>query len=76
MQCWVICRYSGKVLNLIDAGKHMKKQLIVTVKSYPAADKKQAVANSALVISSRKLDQVLEQRKKKARTDEEFTEWK
>lgn len=54
----------------------MKKQVIVTVKNHKKTRGSQAVSNAALVISSKKLDQALEQRKKDARADEEFTEWK
>lgn len=54
----------------------MKKQVIVTVKNLRKTPESQAVSNAALVISSKKLEQALEKRKRDARDNEEFTQWK
>lgn len=52
----------------------MKKSTRITVKNASKNSTKKPTSDSAIIISSKKIDQALEKRKKN--NAEEFTEWK
>lgn len=56
--------------------KIMKKSTRITVKNTTKKTTQKPTSDSSLIISSKKVDQVLEKRKKEKNSTEEFTEWK
>ena len=54
----------------------MKKSIRITVKNASCNNTKKPTSDSSLIVSSRKIDQALEKRRKEKNNAEEFTEWK
>lgn len=54
----------------------MKKSTRITVKNPSKNNTQKPTSDSSLIISSKKIDQALEKRKKEKNNAEEFTEWK
>ncbi len=54
----------------------MKKNTRINIKATVKNTNQKPTSDSSLIISSKKVDQALEKRKKEKNNTEEFTEWK